>query len=62
MPLITRYDYVESENERVKILSGDIIVGSGSNLLPGDYVTVSDLVFDMFLPSGNDAATAIARY
>lgn len=31
-------------------------------LLPGDVFTLEDLLFGLMLPSGNDAATAIARH
>lgn len=31
-------------------------------LIPGDCFTVSDLLYGLMLPSGNDAALAIARY
>ena len=62
MSLILAYDYIVDENELVTIESSDIIGGSGDNLQAGDVVTIRDLVYDMLLPSSNDAATALARY
>lgn len=62
MSLITAYDYITDENEFVTIKSSDLIGGSGANISAGDVVNIRDLVFDMLLPSSNNAATAIARY
>ena len=62
MSLILAYDYITDENEQVKIIASDVIGGSGDNLAAGDVVTVRDLVYDMLLPSSNDAATALARH
>lgn len=62
MTLITAYDYITDENELVTIDSSDLIGGSGSNLVAGDKVSIRDLVYDMLLPSSNDAATALARH
>ena len=36
--------------------------GSSLYLKEGDTATVRDLVYDMLLPSSNDAATALARH
>ena len=60
--LATAYDYITDEMETVEIHASDIIGGSGDNLKAGDIVTVRDLVYDMLLPSSNDAATALARH
>ena len=62
MSLILAYDYITDENDEVEIIASDIIGGSGDNLQAGDVVTIRDLVYDMLLPSSNDAATALARY
>lgn len=62
MTLVAAYDYITDENEFVTIKSSDIIGGSGANIAAGDVVSIRDLVFDMLLPSSNNAATAIARY
>lgn len=62
MTLITAYDYITDENEIVTIDSSDLIGGSGDNLVAGDKVSIRDLVYDMLLPSSNDAATALARH
>lgn len=62
MSLILAYDYIDDENEIVTIESSDIIGGSGDNIQSGDKLTIRDLVYDMLLPSSNDAATALARH
>ncbi len=62
MTLITAYDYISDENEMVRIISSDLIGGSGSNLKAGDIVSIRDLVYDMLLPSSNCAAKALARH
>lgn len=38
------------------------MIGTTSNLQPGDMLTVWDLLHGMMLPSGNDAAYALAEY
>jgi D-alanyl-D-alanine carboxypeptidase (penicillin-binding protein 5/6) len=36
--------------------------GTSANLRPGDSVSVRDLLYGMMLPSGNDAAYALAEF
>lgn len=36
-------------------------IGTSAQLNEGDYLTLNDLLFGLMLPSGNDAATAIAE-
>lgn len=62
MALILAYDYITDENEKVTIEATDIIGGSGDNLRGGDVISIRDLIYDMLLPSSNDAATALARH
>ena len=38
------------------------LVGTSAELLVGDYLTVEELLHGMLLPSGNDAAHALALY
>lgn len=59
--LITLYENIYDENEVVEIKASDLIGGSGNNLQAGDLVRIKDLVYDMLLPSSNDAATALSR-
>lgn len=48
---------------KVKVSShAAAIGGSTMNLRPGDEQTLRDLLYGLMLPSGNDAATAIAEY
>jgi len=61
MSLITAYDYINDESELVTIDASDIIGGSGANISAGDVVSIRDLIYDMLLPSSNNAATALAR-
>ena len=36
--------------------------GTTANLRPGDELFVIDLLYGLMLPSGNDAAVALAQY
>ena len=36
------------------------IIGTTANLIEGDTLTIQELLYGMMLPSGNDAATALA--
>lgn len=47
--------------ESIEIERRDCVTGSSASLRPGDLVTWSDLLHGLLLPSGNDAAQAIAR-
>lgn len=38
------------------------VVGSKMHLIPGESLTVRDLLYGMMLPSGNDAAYVVAHY
>ncbi|MBQ6761671.1 MAG: serine hydrolase [Bacteroidales bacterium] len=62
MALVTAYDYISDEDEMVRIVPSDIIGGSGDNLSAGDLVSIRDLVYDMLLPSSNEAAVALSRH
>jgi len=48
--------------EKVTALQEDMIEGSSMGLRPGDTLTVGQLLWGMLLPSGNDAAYALARH
>lgn len=49
-------------NKQITVTKEDISVeGSSSGLRAGDSITVSDLIYCMLLPSGNDAANIGAR-
>jgi D-alanyl-D-alanine carboxypeptidase (penicillin-binding protein 5/6) len=37
-------------------------IGTSADLKRGDSLTVLDLLYGLMLPSGNDAAMALARY
>ena len=39
-----------------------MIPGTSANLKIGDVLTVEDLIYGMMLPSGNDAAYALAEF
>ncbi len=50
-------------NDSVKISAGAAAAGgSEMDLKPGARVSVRDLLYGLLLPSGNDAATALAEY
>ncbi len=46
----------------VRIEPEDLVEGATMGLAAGDLVTVTDLLWGLLLPSGNDAATALARH
>lgn len=46
----------------VLIVPEDLVGGAAMGLAAGDLVSVADLLWGMLLPSGNDAATALARH
>ncbi len=46
---------------QVRIDQSDLERGSSMGLVAGDVVTFRDLLYGMLLPSGNDAACAVAR-
>lgn len=46
---------------QISVISADLVGGSTANLLAGDVLTFEDALYGMMLPSGNDAATAVAR-
>ncbi len=48
-------------SQQVVILEEDLVEGSSMGLQPGDQVTLEQLLWGLLLPSGNDAAQAIAR-
>jgi D-alanyl-D-alanine carboxypeptidase len=49
-------------NEKYTVVKSDLVGEAAMGLLEGDVVTFQDLLFGMLINSGNDAATAIARY
>lgn len=51
----------ESLDHPARIENADCVGGSTASLRPGDVVTLFDLLHGLLLPSGNDAAQAIAR-
>ena len=45
----------------VTVTDRDTVIGSTANLMAGDTLTLDDALHGLLLPSGNDAAMAIAR-
>jgi D-alanyl-D-alanine carboxypeptidase len=57
--------------ERLKIKDSELIevsreaagvIGTTAELLEGDTLTIKQLMYGLMLPSGNDAAHALAEY
>ncbi len=46
----------------VVVQASDLVGGTAMQLVPGEVVTVEDLLWGTLIPSGNDAATALARH
>jgi D-alanyl-D-alanine carboxypeptidase len=47
------------DTSRIKILvssTTDILGGTSAQLIAGDHVNITELLYGMMLPSGNDAA------
>ena len=62
--LMTAVLLLENEKNlrhRVTLVPGDILGGSGPKLLPGDKISLVDLLHLAMLPSSNTAAKVIAR-
>ncbi len=49
-------------NEKYTVVKSDLVGEAAMGLVEGDVVTFQDLLFGMLINSGNDAATAVARY
>ncbi len=52
---------VGQPGDTVEIIKADLVGGSTMNLQAGDTLTLGNLLYGLLIPSGNDAATAIAR-
>lgn len=50
-----------SPEDIVSVTDQDKVIGSTAELLPGDQLTLDHALYGLMLPSGNDAAMAIAR-
>ncbi|MFS8629954.1 MAG: serine hydrolase, partial [Bacillales bacterium] len=61
MTAVTALDYVSGLEEQFMIQETDITPGMGDYFLPGDILTLKDLLYGMMLPSSNTCATAMAR-
>jgi len=46
----------------VTVQAGDLLGGASMNLIAGETLTVADLLWGLLIPSGNDAAMALARH
>jgi serine-type D-Ala-D-Ala carboxypeptidase (penicillin-binding protein 5/6) len=50
-------------NERVTVdPSVTEVIGTTANLLPGDSLSINELLYGLMLPSGNDAAHMLAMH
>lgn len=62
--IVTAYtarQFIPDMTDTMSVVSADLKPGSTAGLLAGDVLTYEDAFYGMMLPSGNDAATAIAR-
>ena len=56
---------LDSDKIKVKILESStspVIGGTSADLLPGEKISVTELLYAMMLPSGNDAAQSLGIY
>ena len=49
-------------NATVTIEAADLVGGASMGLIAGDRLTVEELLWGLLVPSGNDAAMALARH
>lgn len=50
-------------DQKIKIdTSVEDVTGTTANLVPGDTLTISELLYGLMLPSGNDAGHSLALY
>ena len=64
LKLLVRYGF-PSDGKRVQIKISKVvskIIGTTAELKEGDILTVEQLMYGMMLPSGNDAAFAMAEF
>ena len=54
-PLLTKVNILESSTT-------PFLGGTSAELLPGDKISVQELLYGMMLPSGNDAAQSLAIF
>ncbi|WP_299558737.1 serine hydrolase [uncultured Sulfitobacter sp.] len=54
-------DNLSDMNATFTVIADDATGGSGNNLETGDIITVSDALYNMFLPSSNVTTTVVAR-
>lgn len=50
---------------RIKVLESStspVLGGTSAELLPGEKMTITELLYGMMLPSGNDAAQTLGVY
>jgi D-alanyl-D-alanine carboxypeptidase (penicillin-binding protein 5/6) len=62
---IMERDELDSDKIRVKILESStspVLGGTSADLLPGEKMSVTELLYAMMLPSGNDAAQSLGIY
>jgi D-alanyl-D-alanine carboxypeptidase (penicillin-binding protein 5/6) len=56
---------LDSDKIRVKVLESSttpMLGGTSAELLPGEKMSVTELLYAMMLPSGNDAAQSLGIY
>lgn len=49
-------------DEEVVVQAGDLVGGASMQLVPGEVISVNNLLWGLLVPSGNDAAMALARH
>ncbi len=60
MKIVNKYNLsINKENVRINDTAMDMS-GTSAEILSGEVYTVEELLYGLMLPSGNDAATALA--
>ena len=52
---------ITPENTFLEVLP-TVVTGTLANLIPNEHISIIDLYYGMMLPSGNDAAMALANW
>jgi D-alanyl-D-alanine carboxypeptidase len=56
---------MDMDKIRIKVLESStspVLGGTSAELLPGEKMTITELLYGMMLPSGNDAAQTLGVY
>ena len=59
---LTALDYIDNLDEKITIDKFDINEGTGPSYKGGEVLSIREILYNMFLPSSNTCARALAHY